>query len=148
MDPRQDNDSKKGSLANYKLISHEGVMPVSLSMIGECLRENKQQIGGVDFSRIVVVARVQEIDPKANNKVLLHISDNSLTARVVRGFNEHNDDIEINSYYRMVLLVKDDKDERIMLCEKMEKVSTFEEVNMHILRVIRAAIERNNIRAR
>jgi hypothetical protein len=32
-----DNDSKKTSLNNYKVIAHEGVMPVTVRMLGESL---------------------------------------------------------------------------------------------------------------
>lgn len=33
-----ENDSKKTSLNAYKIINHEGLMPVSLKMLSKCLK--------------------------------------------------------------------------------------------------------------
>lgn len=82
-----ENDSKKTSLNAYKIINHEGLMPVSLKMLSKCLKQQKKQIDGIDFARVVVIARLDNIQPKTN-KCIISLNDNSDTLKVVKGQNE------------------------------------------------------------
>ena len=38
---------------------------------------------------------------------------------------EDQDQLEMNAYYQIVLMIKEDKEETVILCEKLEKVRKF-----------------------
>lgn len=91
------------------------------------------------------MARIENIEEKAN-KVIMTVNDNTGITTVVRSPGEDVDGLQINdSYYEMVLYVREDKEQWVVLCDRMRKVPSFEEVNFHILKVISASLERQNI---
>lgn len=44
---------------------------------------------------------------------------------MVKGASDQNDDLEINTYYKFILSLKEDKEELVVLCDKIEKVNKF-----------------------
>lgn len=53
-----DNDSKKLSFNNYKVIAHEGLMPVSVKMITNCIAEKVKKIDGVELTKVILVGKL------------------------------------------------------------------------------------------
>ena len=54
-----ENDSKKSLPNQFKTNPHEGLMPFTLKLLSNCLADSKRQIDGIDFSRVLVVARLE-----------------------------------------------------------------------------------------
>lgn len=53
-----ENDSKRTTNPSFKLIAHEGLMPVTLCMLSNCLKEKRREIEGVDLLKVVAIARI------------------------------------------------------------------------------------------
>lgn len=96
---------------------------------------------------MIAVARVENVEP-LNSKIIFTINDNTDSVNVVNASGENPDDVQIGDYYEMVLGVREEKDEVIVLCERLRRVASFEQVNWHILKVISASLERQNLKNR
>ena len=79
-----DKDSKKLTFNNYKVLAHEGLMPVSVKMITNCIAEKVKKIDGVELTKVILVGKLESIDPKTN-KVILKINDTTDSLKIVTG---------------------------------------------------------------
>ena len=59
------NESKKLGLP-AKAYSQEGLIPLTLKMLGECLRKKSKQIDGHIFNRIVLMCRIDCVEPRSS----------------------------------------------------------------------------------
>ena len=90
-----ENNSKKSLPNQFKANTHEGLIPFTLKILSNCLADEKRQIDGIDFSRVIVVARLENFEEKAN-KVIMTVNDNTGITTVVRGTGEDVDDLQTN----------------------------------------------------
>lgn len=67
------------------------------------------------------MARLEAIDPKTN-KAIMTINDNTGAIKIVKISSEEDDELEPNCYYEFILTVKEDKEELMVLCDKMTRV--------------------------
>jgi len=77
-------------------------------MLSRCIADRVKKIDGIEFVRVVVVARVENWETKAN-KLLLVLNDNSDVVNVVKTQTEKDDEIEVNSYYELILSAKEEQ---------------------------------------
>lgn len=136
-----DSDSKN---ATFKIVTHEGLVPLTVKMLAKCAMEKKREIDGLEFGRATIVARLEAIDPKTN-KAIMTINDNTGAMKIVKISSEEDDELEPNCYYEFILTIKEDKEELMVLCDKMSRVESFDQLQYHLLNVIGACVERQNM---
>ena len=93
----------------------------------------------------MIVGRIKDIKSSMNRSIL-SICDETDNGRVISSNLNSTEDLEIGPYYEFYIILKQDKEEYIMLLEKYVLVTDLERINNHFLRVIKADIERKNMK--
>ena len=80
------------------------------------------------------------------SRSVLSVCDETDNGRVISSNLNSGDDLEIGPYYEFYIILKQDKEEYIMLLEKYVMITDLEAISNHYLKVIKADIERRNMK--
>lgn len=124
-----------------RMEGNERIIPLTAVMLGRLLRKKENSIDGMFCSKIALVSRVDEVEP-VGNRIQLTLNDSTGVVKIIKFKRPRDEELEMNTYYEFILSLKEEKDEMVVFCDKLRKVTSAQELMHHFLTVINAHIDR------